>query len=111
MKSIPILNYFSVLSFVVFGFIYWMIPQTTIAFFDQEAVQGQFIRQLAEIKATEVQVAQATKRFNEVLNQVLIDCAAKKKTVILKKREVLAGGMDITDEVRMQLSRAMRAQS
>lgn len=111
MKSIPLLKCLSVIPLVVLGFFYWMTPKTTIAFFDKEAVQGQFIRQLAEIKATESQVAQSTKRFNEVLNHVLIDCATQKKTVILIKHDVLAGGIDITDEVRMKLSRAMRNKS
>lgn len=101
----------SAASLVIAGMFYWMTPKTDIAFFDKEAFQGQFIRQLAELKATESQVEQSTRRFNEVLNKILIDYAVQKKAVILKKNEVLAGGIDITDEVRMKLSRAMRNKS
>ncbi|HFE6348862.1 TPA: type-F conjugative transfer system protein TrbI [Legionella pneumophila] len=95
---------------VVYGF-YGASPQKSIVVFDEEAVQGQFIRQLAEIKATESQVEQSTRRFNEVLNKVLVDTAQQKKIIILRSSDVLAGGIDITDEVRMKLSKAMRNKS
>ncbi|RAP34894.1 type-F conjugative transfer system protein TrbI [Legionella quinlivanii] len=90
------------------GISYGMMLKTEIAFFDVEAVQGQFIRQLAEVKASESQVEQSTKRFNAVLNQLLAELALQKKIIILRKNGVLAGGMDITDEVRIKLSQAMR---
>ena len=95
---------------VVCGF-YGASPQKSIVVFDKEVVQGQFIRQLAEIKATESQVEQYTRRFNEVLNKVLVDTAQQKKVIILRTADVLAGGIDITDEVRMKLSKAMRNKS
>ncbi len=95
---------------VVCGF-YGASPQKSIVVFDKEVVQGQFIRQLAEIKATESQVEQSTRRFNEVLNKVLVDTAQQKKVIILRTADVLAGGIDITDEVRMKLSKAMRSKS
>ncbi|HHF7371831.1 type-F conjugative transfer system protein TrbI [Legionella pneumophila serogroup 1] len=98
----------------VFGVVcvfYGASPQKSIVVFDKEVVQGQFIRQLAEIKATESQVEQYTRRFNEVLNKVLVDTAQQKKVIILRTADVLAGGIDITDEVRMKLSKAMRNKS
>jgi conjugal transfer pilin signal peptidase TrbI len=79
--------------------------------FDREVIQGQFIRQLAEMKATESQVEQSTRRFNEVLNKVLLDTAQQKKVIILRASDVLAGSIDITDEVRIRLSQAMRNKS
>ncbi|RUR14093.1 TrbI F-type domain-containing protein [Legionella sp. km772] len=111
MKSIPLLKSLSAALLVVAGLFYWMTPKTQIAFFDKEAVQGQFIRQLAEIKATESQVEQSTRRFNEVLNKVLVATAKQKKAVILNKKDVLVGGIDITDEIRLNLSQAMRNKS
>nr|HAT8715172.1 type-F conjugative transfer system protein TrbI [Legionella jordanis] len=90
---------------------YGVTPQKSIVTFDKEEVLSQFIRQLAEIKATESQVEQSTKRFNEVLNKVLLDIAQQKKVIILRASDVLAGGVDITDEVRINLSRAMRNKS
>ncbi|HGO6706859.1 TPA: type-F conjugative transfer system protein TrbI [Legionella pneumophila] len=98
----------------VFGVVcifYGASLQKSIVVFDKEVVQGQFIRQLAEIKATESQVVQSTRRFNEVLNKVLLDIAQQKKVIILRASDVLAGGVDITDEVRINLSRAMRNKS
>lgn len=98
----------------VFGVVcvfYGVSPQKSIVTFDKEVVLSQFIRQLAEVKATESQVEQSTRRFNDVLNQLLVDTAEQKKVIILSKHDVLAGGIDITDELRIQLSQAMRKTS
>ena len=85
--------------------------QKSIVTLDKEEVLSQFIRQLAEAQATESQVEQSTRRFNAVLNKVLVDTAQQKKVIILRASDVLAGGVDITDEVRINLSRAMRNKS
>ncbi|CDZ79405.1 type-F conjugative transfer system protein TrbI [Legionella massiliensis] len=111
MRLSPVYSALSITSLLMAGLWYSMKTTTAIAFFDKEAVQGQFIRQLAEIKATEPQVEQSTKRFNTVLNNVLRDAAKQGNLVILRKTDVLAGGVDITDEVRTQLSVAMRKPS
>ncbi|HAU1718463.1 TPA: type-F conjugative transfer system protein TrbI [Legionella pneumophila] len=98
----------------VFGVVcafYGTSLQKSIVVFDKEVIQSQFIRQLAEIKATESQVEQSTRRFNEVLNKVLVDTTQQKKVIILRASDVLAGGIDITDEVRIRLSQAMRNKS
>ncbi|RYX04915.1 type-F conjugative transfer system protein TrbI [Legionella pneumophila] len=92
---------------MVRGF-YGASPQKSIVMLDKEEVLSQFIRQLAEAKATESQVEQSTRRFNAELNKVLVDTAQQKKVIILNASDVLAGGVDITDEVRIKLSRAMR---
>jgi type-F conjugative transfer system protein TrbI len=97
--------------FVVVYVFYGISPQKSIVVFDREVIQGQFIRQLAEMKATESQVEQSTRRFNEVLNKVLLDTAQQKKVIILRASDVLAGSIDITDEVRIRLSQAMRNKS
>lgn len=111
MRLIHAISALSAASLGIAGVFYWMMSKTEIAFFDKEAVQGQFIRQLAEVKATESQVEQSTRRFNEVLNKVLVDTAQQKKVIILRVSDVLAGGIDITDEVRIRLSHAMRNKS
>lgn len=95
---------------MVCGF-YGASPQKSIVMLDKEEVLSQFIRQLAEVKATEFQVEQSTRRFNAELNKVLVDTAQQKKVIILRASDVLAGGVDITDEVRIKLSRAMRNKS
>ncbi len=97
--------------FGAFTVFYGVATQKSIVIFDKEEVLSQFIRQLAEVKATESQVDQSTRRFNSVLNKVLVELAKQKKAIILRKNDVLAGGIDITDEVRMKLSQAMRNKS
>ncbi|HAT1812543.1 TPA: type-F conjugative transfer system protein TrbI [Legionella pneumophila] len=92
---------------VVLGF-YGVSPQKSIVIFDKKEVLSQFIRQLAEAKATESQVEQSTRRFNALLNKVLVDTAQQKKVIILRASDVLAGGVDITDEMRIKMSHAMR---
>ena len=99
---------------VVLGMVcvfYSASAQKSIVTLDKEEVLSQFIRQLAEAQATESQVEQSTRRFNAVLNKVLVDTAQQKKVIILRASDVLAGGVDITDEVRIKLSRAMRNKS
>ncbi|KTC69768.1 type-F conjugative transfer system protein TrbI [Legionella bozemanae] len=110
MRVIHALSGLGAMSFTI-GAIFYLAPNTEIVLFDKEVVQGQFIRQLAEIKATESQVQQSTRRFNEVLNKVLVDTSQQKKVIILRKNDVFAGGVDITDEVRIKLSKAMRNKS
>ncbi|HHU0079773.1 TPA: type-F conjugative transfer system protein TrbI [Legionella pneumophila] len=111
MRLTPLVLGFALAVFGVVCVFYGASPQKSIVIFDIEVVQGQFIRQLAEIKATESQVEQSTRRFNEALNKVLVDTAQQKKVIILKASDVLAGGIDITDEVRIKLSCAMRNKS
>ncbi|WP_131751130.1 MULTISPECIES: TrbI F-type domain-containing protein [Legionella] len=95
----------------LYSFFYGQASSNTIVTFDREGVLSQFIRQLAEVKASESQVEHSTRRFNEVLRKILVDLAKQKRVIILSKKDVLAGGLDITDEVRMKLSQAMRNKS
>ncbi len=86
-------------------------PSTPVLTFDKERLLSQFIRQLAEVKATELEVEKASKRFHAKLNNVLLNTAQQKKAIILNHKDVLAGGVDITEEVRVKLSHAMRGAS
>jgi len=80
----------------------------SIATVDKESIQGQFVRQLAEVGATPHQVAHSTQKFHTLFNQVLTETAAQKRLVILRKNDVVAGAIDITDDVRSRLGQAMR---
>ncbi|STX55691.1 F pilus extension/retraction protein TrbI Inner membrane protein [Legionella beliardensis] len=91
--------------------LYTLKPSERIAFFNKEAVYGQLIRQLAERKATEAQVAQTTRRFHAVLSQTLAHYTKRHQVVILDQKLVLAGGLDVTTEVTAELSQAMRKAS
>lgn len=111
MRLTPLVLGYALAVVGVSSFFYGVSPQKSIVTFDKKEVLSQFIRQLAEIKATELQVAQSTKRFNEVLSKVLVEEAQQKKVIILRASDVLAGSTDITDEVRIKLSKAMRTKS
>lgn len=108
MRLIPCVVALMVVALSLVATFYVNSSQQSIVFFDKEVVQGQFIRQLAELKASESQVEQSTKTFNATLNKVLVATAKQKKAVILNKKEVLAGGVDVTDEVLLNVGRAMR---
>jgi conjugal transfer pilin signal peptidase TrbI len=88
--------------------IYGLKTQNPIALLNSAALQGQFIRQLAEHKASKAQVAQATQHFNQSLKQVLGQYAQTHRVVILSQKNVLVGGKEITSEITKELSRVMR---
>ncbi len=102
----------STLALSVLGGVFYSVHQhPVLVTFDKDVVQGQFIRQLAEVNANESQVEQSSRRFNTVLQQVLANLARQKNVIILKKSDVLAGGVDITDEVILKCHQAMRKKS
>lgn len=74
-------------------------------------MRGQLIRQLAELKATDEQVARTTRRFNDSLNTVLAHYAKRHQVVVLDQKSTVAGGTDITHEIANQLSVVMRNKS
>jgi type-F conjugative transfer system protein TrbI len=93
-----------------FGF-YGVKQEPNIALFDAEKLRGQLIYQLAEIKATEAQVAVAARKFNAVLPILLREYAKRHRVVIVERRSVLAGGGDITEAIARELSDVMRRAS
>ncbi|WP_419421565.1 TrbI F-type domain-containing protein (plasmid) [Legionella sp. D16C41] len=102
----------STLALCVLGSLFYgMRHQQSVMTFDKDVIQGQFIRQLAEVGANESQVELSTRRFNAVLHRVLAGLAQQKKVIILRKSDVFAGGVDITDEVILKCHEAMRVKS
>jgi conjugal transfer pilin signal peptidase TrbI len=87
---------------------YAVTSKCTVVFFDKEATQGQLIRQLAERRATNEQVAQVIHRFNDALNHALARYGRRHHAIILDKKNVLAGGEDITPEIVNELSDVLR---
>lgn len=83
-------------------------PKQSIVFFNQEALQGQFIRQLAEHQASTSQVARATQQFHQSMKKVLAGYIKDHHAIILNEKCVMAGSNDITEEVSLKLSRLMR---
>ncbi|HHF7365622.1 TPA: TrbI F-type domain-containing protein [Legionella bozemanae] len=111
MRLIHLALVFSLLILVSGSAFYYGTSRSPIVFLDKEAIQGQVIRQLAELNANESQVKRTTRRFSDALNYVLTQHAKNNKTVILGKNCVLAGGVDITNEVTFELSELMRKKS
>lgn len=109
LKSVVVISF--VVSLVVNATLSFVVPHASILLLEEQALHGQFIRQLAEIGANEAQIKLATQRFNQSLQTVLDKMSRRKNAVILKKKEALSGGVDVTDEVRIQLSHSMRASS
>ena len=89
-------------------FIYCTNSKSPVVYLDNEFIQGQLIRQLAEVKASDTQIKQATRKFNQALDNILSQYSGQKKVIILRKKDVLAGGKNITDEIVLKLSDAMR---
>ncbi|WP_131784015.1 TrbI F-type domain-containing protein [Legionella gresilensis] len=90
---------------------YGLSPRETLVFLNKEKIEGQFIRQLAELNAAEAQVRRTTRRFNSALNQVLNAYASRHHVIIIERKLMLAGGLDITDDITAEVSGLMRQQS
>lgn len=102
-------------SFLIFALtlvnivIYYHQPQSQIVLFDENIIKSRLIRQLAEHKASLLQVNIATKKFNAALNLVLKKYALNHRVIILNKNMTLAGGKDITTQIAKDVSLAMRS--
>lgn len=83
----------------------------TVATLDIKAIEGQFIRQLAEKSLTQNQIASANQRFQVALKVSLSRLAAKYQVVLLPKEAVLAGARDMTPALLPMLASAMRKTS
>lgn len=90
------------------GFQFWISPKTNIVLFDSAAIQAQLVRQLAEHQVNEKQVSQTTQQIKKNLHMLLTQYAKQHHVLIFDRREVLAGGEDITIEIAKKLSQAMR---
>jgi type-F conjugative transfer system protein TrbI len=97
------------LTILVLGtIVYCQKSKRSIVYFDKEAIQAQFIRQLAETKATDEKVTKVSEQFNASLNFLLSHYAKRHQVTILNRQMVLAGGQDITAEVAKDISASMR---
>lgn len=86
-------------------------PAASVATFDMQRVQGQFIHQLALHQASREVVNTSSASFKRKLQQVLDSYAHEKEVVILDGRQVLSSGRDVTDSIIKRLAAAMRGQS
>ncbi|ARB92960.1 MULTISPECIES: TrbI F-type domain-containing protein [Legionella] len=101
----------SFLAFLLGVLFYGAQPKQSIVLFNQEALQGQFIRQLAEHHATAMQVEQATQHFHQSIKKILAQYSKDHQAVILNQKYVFEGGNDITEEVALKLSGLMRSKT
>lgn len=97
-----------VLALVLIGMAFYAsYPKTYVVLFDNDALKGTLIRQLAERNATDAQVTSATKKFNDSLTAVLTHYAKRYGVVVINKNIALAGGEDVTEQIASELSHAM----
>lgn len=82
-------------------------PQVVL--FDTDQVQAQLIRQLALHQATDAQIANASKKLKRILPKVINEYATKHHVLVIEKHRVLGGGVDVTSELMLMLSTAMRS--
>ena len=73
-----------------------------------KAIKAQFIRQLAEHKASDESIARATMQFKQALQKILLAYSQRHGAVILDRQAVLSGGRDMTDDFVSALGEAMR---
>jgi conjugal transfer pilin signal peptidase TrbI len=97
----------SSLALIIWGMKCSLGATSKVVLFDNQAIQGQLIRQLAQHQASEEQVARISYHFKGALNQILKEYALRHDAVILERPSVLAGGTDITNEISNELSRVM----
>lgn len=79
-----------------------------VVFFDMPKIKAQFIKQLANHKASTEQITKATLQFKARLHKVLENYSNTHKVIVLAKHLMLAGGQDVTEEIAYNLSHAMR---
>lgn len=90
----------------------WLKPaKVTVVCFDRQTIQAQFIHQLAQLKATENQVAKASLRFKSLLQKTLQHYSQTNKVIIVDSQLLLAGGIDVTKSIAKELAFAMRKPS
>ena len=109
MKMIHIVVTLGLAFFVLNIACYCLKPKAEVVLFDAETIKGRLIRQLAEHKASDLQVNMATKKFNDALSSVLKKYAMHHGVVVINKNIALAGGKDVTAQITSELSDAMRA--
>jgi type-F conjugative transfer system protein TrbI len=79
-----------------------------IVSFDKQKIKAQFIRQLAQHKASKSQALKASAHFKASLEQSLNQYSLKHQVVIIDKPGILAGTKDVTEIISEELAALMR---
>lgn len=79
--------------------------------FDKQKMQGQWIRQLAQHKASIWQTSQLTQQFKVALEKTLKDYSEKEQVMIIECAPVLAGANEITEQIAEHIAEVMRTTS
>lgn len=85
----------------------WTHSKPSVVSVDRARIRGQFIEQLAHHAASPDRVRKASIRFNQKLHAVLEDYAVHAHVLIIDRSFVLAGSVDVTQDIITLLSHAM----
>jgi len=81
----------------------------SVASFDKQRLQGQFINQLALRRLPDEQVAKTSLRFKTLLQKTLDDYSKAHHLILVDRQLTLAGGLDVTEAISRKLKQAIRA--
>lgn len=81
----------------------------TLARIDVKALEGQFIRQLAERNVPDAQAQQAAKKFKTIMHHTLHEYSVRNRAVLIDTHSVIAGGEDVTALLAQKIAQAMRS--
>jgi type-F conjugative transfer system protein TrbI len=88
---------------------WFLVPKKPVVrLVNLNTIQGQFIRQLAERKVSDEQAMRATLEFKAKLQDTLRHFATLNNAILIDSQTVIAGGVEVTDDIARDLSRAMR---
>lgn len=76
-----------------------MGQKQAVVTFKPEKLYQPFVLQLSHLNLSDPLIEKKTQEFRQNLNLSLTEYAKKHQVVILDKKQVLAGGKDISDEI------------
>lgn len=108
MKKPYIVLCFVLIQIILVSLVFFVVQKPVVVTFDATRVRGLFIRQLANQPLTEAQIKKVSLRYKQQLEKTLSTYSANHQVVIVDSKQVLAGGVDVTDRLMQELSLSMK---
>jgi len=90
---------------------YFMPSNTKTVTFNQAALSARFVAQMSQYNLSDETLRLKTDAFSEALRDALQDYAVKHHVLVLNAKNVMAGGLDVTDAVAELVASRMRTSS
>ena len=94
------------LTFFMFGLGQFKKPQ--MVSFKQDKIYQPFVLQLSKLHLSDAILEKKTQEFKQNLNLSLAEYAKKHQVVIVEQKLVLAGALDISDEILKLMSKRVQ---